>query len=326
MKSHFERLLVVLAVLTACQPMPEPTIKTDISATLSKGVISFKSLQDYEAFLTQTDEEIEAFLRAKHHQGFKSYAGSFLNREFEPIGGKNGEELLIDDDFFSRILNEEGIINIGDWFVRVNLPKEKAFALHQDHLADYPDLVNENLENNHVLEFSTDQEVLYVLAEMDGTTTQESRTEWWCTGADANRHEDNRNISGTNVYQHDTFLRYFRYAIGFTIEVQVKWRYRTANIIFNEWNSIKADNIYMVYNREYDIKCGEGGREWSPDDLRTALTTSATSKYNVDIYRGSKKLSDYRVEAQVFYEIPTSETSSTFVNRNTIQLRIEYTP
>ena len=326
MKSLFLGLLVALTAMAACQQVQEPAMETDIGSTLSKGAITFSSLSDYENFLAKTDEEVYSFLQVKENEGFKSYASSFLNSEFEPIGGKGGDDLLIDDDFFSRILNKDGIIKIGDWFVRVNLSKEKAFALHDENSDDYQDLINENIENNHILEFSTEQEVLYELAEMDGSTTQGIRTEWWCTGADANRHEDNRNISGTNVYQHDTFLRYYRYAIGFTLELQVKWRYRTANIIFNEWNNIDADNIYTVYNREYNIKCGEGGEEWNTSSLRSATRTAETHNYNFTIYRGGKKLSSYRVEAQVFYQIPTSENSSTMVDRNTIPLRIEYAP
>jgi hypothetical protein len=65
------------------------------------------------------------------------------------------------DDYFSFILNEDCIVQIGNYLYKVNTSTEKVYVMHEEFIEDYDYLVAENLENGHIQEYSTDDDVIY---------------------------------------------------------------------------------------------------------------------------------------------------------------------
>ncbi|HAA18725.1 MAG TPA: hypothetical protein DCP28_08145 [Cytophagales bacterium] len=325
MKIVFSGLLVALLVLNACQEPTEPNLDLNQNSPLVNGVLYFENLEDYNQFLSGSIEDMESFFDEREAEGFTSYADAFLTEDFELVEGR-GQEPLIDDPVFSRMVSKESIIKIGPWYLRLNKPEDKVYALHESQFAEHhQDLVNQNTELPNLLIFSTDTEVLEELQGLDGTSTMLGRGELFCDGAPGNSETDNRSVTGaTNAYQFDTFLRYYRYGIGFALYVQVKWRYRTPNDIFNEWDRYNATNIVATYQRSYTVKCGKKpGREWNTVPLTTTPVSSART-YTLDLYRAGNRLSAYRAEARVTYTVPDTPFSNNTIRASTDLLNIRY--
>ena len=326
MKHFCPGVFLALVALIGCQQPPlEPESIEDQAIPIVNGALFFQSVEDYDAFLNKSVEEREEFFEAHGKQGFVSYADAHL-REGLALAEERGDDPLMHDHVFSRMLNEEGVIKIGPWYCRVNAPEEKVFVLHEDHFqGHYADLINQNTEFAHLLVFSTDTEVLEELALMDGNASMAGRGELLCDGAPGNSVSDNNEVDGTSLVRtHETWLRYLRYGIGFTIEHQVKWQYRTNNLLV-KWLPIEAWNVYTVYQREYEVKCGDGpGQEWNEIPLLTNRVTAKKSSYHYDIYRGSKKLSGYRVRVQTYFRVPRWKDDTDFVDESTRSLYIQY--
>jgi hypothetical protein len=69
------------------------------------------------------------------------------------------DDLLGDDDL-AQILNEDWIVQIGDYLYRVNKPTESVYVLPASNVSQYEDLVNENKSNKNIRKFSTEDDVV----------------------------------------------------------------------------------------------------------------------------------------------------------------------
>lgn len=106
------------------------------------GVLAFDTYEDYESLIN--DGEKVAFL-TKHIQGlnFVSFA-------------KANPEAGIVDDFLGAMLNENQVVKIGKWYIKVNMETEKVYASAE--LNAY-NLVMEERETFGVYTFSTSDDV-----------------------------------------------------------------------------------------------------------------------------------------------------------------------
>ena len=306
-----------------CSTSLDPTQTVLETHLVKDGTLQFASSANYDAFLNQSPEELQAFFAARGREGFVSYADAFLSEEPE---GEQKQTFLVEDHIFSRMLNEDAVVKIGPWYLRINAPEGKVFALHADHYPEhYEDLVGQNTSLDKLLVFATTTEVLTELEGLDAASTMAGRGEFFCDGAPNNTDTYNTMVAGTSgIETHSTWLRYLNYGIGFTLEHQVKWRYRTNNNVF-KYAAEDAWNVYTVYQREYEVRCGDfPGQEWNTSELRTSSTYTPNSSYHWDIYRGSRKLSSYRVELTTYFTVPTSHGSSSTVNAATKLMEIAH--
>ncbi|HAA20333.1 MAG TPA: hypothetical protein DCR93_26550 [Cytophagales bacterium] len=287
-------------------------------------VVSFGTIDDYEKVMSSGTEDLQYFIQQQANAGFVSYSAAYLNDDYELVDRTSrNEEPLITDPVMAELVNADGVIRVGDWYFRLNVGEEAVYALHQDHAADYADLVAENLDNEFVLPFSINDEVLTEITFYDGKTTAQARQE--CSGAPGNIITDNRYVSGgLGIRQNDTFLRYYRYGIGFALYVQVKWQYSQNNVL-DPWRAHKAEDVYTRYRVGYEVKCGaRSGVEFPAATLQTTRQTAPKSSYTYDFYRAGKKLSRYRAEAEVFYTTKRCNGCSTNINSSTTQMQIRY--
>jgi hypothetical protein len=79
------------------------------------------------------------------------------------LNSKSGNDSIQEmDDFLGQLLNEDGIIQIGNFIYKVNLQSQKVFVLPATNSSEYQDLVNENKSNKNIRQFTTNDDVIYL--------------------------------------------------------------------------------------------------------------------------------------------------------------------
>jgi hypothetical protein len=183
-------------------------VSTPPEVTTDGKVLSFKSYEDYDKLVSQNDKKTELeFLKKVNKLKFTSYE--------EKKKLLKSENDLVGDVFLSQILNEDLCVEIGDWIFKVNKPVEKVYALSKSHSEMYTDLVNENTSNNHILEFSTEDDVFELLGVVnygkalskDCQSSNENNNSGWTKYAD---FTDVNNMYGNGTDKNYKFSVYLR--------------------------------------------------------------------------------------------------------------------
>lgn len=131
---------------------PDPAVKADFIDKVSKSV-GFNSANENESYLT----------RVKATGRLQYGSDSTINEEIR---------MMIEGSVLGTMINQDGIVQIGDYLFNVNLATQKCYALHQNQAqassdVAYLSLLNEDVSQNYILEFSTDDEVLEKLELMN---------------------------------------------------------------------------------------------------------------------------------------------------------------
>jgi hypothetical protein len=136
----------------------EVSINSQFNVSSNGKMLVFGSVESYEKSIElQSAEKREKFLSDISKLNFKNY---FSVEHSESKSGNDSVQEM--DDFFGQLLNEDGIIQIGDYIYKVNLHSEKVFVLPVSNLAEYQDLVNENKSNDNIRQFTTNDDVIYL--------------------------------------------------------------------------------------------------------------------------------------------------------------------
>lgn len=189
---------------------------------------------------------------------------------------------LIGDDYLASILNEDWIVQIGDYLYRVNIPNEKVFVLPVKHIDQYDQLVEENLKNSNIMVFSTDDDVIELVE--NGMTGQEKSL--FCHDRKARRSYAISDIA----------------TITPAVTMQLESRYYKGGIIF----SLKSKGAYST-NLSYSLKfyfqlencyfkqrCGYSEGPYShPWRTSTSAWSGSQIKEIFKWYQGSKQLKEY---------------------------------
>lgn len=97
------------------------------------------------------DGEFQSFLDQIKNLNYKSYQERILSLN---------ETSLFGDDLLESILNDDMIVQIGDYLYRVDASENKVYVLPAAKASSYADLVNESKTNDNVRKFSFDDEVI----------------------------------------------------------------------------------------------------------------------------------------------------------------------
>lgn len=114
------------------------------------------------------------YLVFESRDNFESYLNEGLDQEenlvkkgnnFIPLAQDNEAKvnLGIDDEFIANLLNKDGIVQIGDWIIKVDLANQKVTALNKENSKYYNDLKIGNPIDNVIIHFSTEDDVLGLL-------------------------------------------------------------------------------------------------------------------------------------------------------------------
>ena len=128
-------------------------------------MLIFKTTASYNKLVNNiTTEEEENFISFAKTQ---NYTSLLENRERSKAMSSGN------DDFFSSLLNEDGVIKIGKFLYRINLETGLVAVLSEANLAEYADLVSMNKKNKNIRIFTTQDDVID-LAESGAESTAKS--------------------------------------------------------------------------------------------------------------------------------------------------------
>lgn len=192
-----------------------PITKSENQFKSDGRMLIFETTQDFQNFVTLSNKETKSsFYKNITLFNHKTYA--------ELLSEKSNENDLINDEDLSIILNNDLIVQIGNYIYRVNKPTEYVYVLHTSNISEYQDLVNENTTNKNIRKFSTEDNVIE-LAESGA----EGYKGLFCGEGGVGSRSDHK-VQGdkpnntTGVY---TTLRHSKYGIYFTIVIETSTNY-----------------------------------------------------------------------------------------------------
>ncbi|MEN9700994.1 MAG: hypothetical protein RIR55_297 [Bacteroidota bacterium] len=133
----------------------EENDKLEFNVSSDGRMLIFKTSKDYKKIIEDTTSR----LRSKFFETVKNMKHTTYS-EYLGLTKNNEDDSLIGDEELAQILNEDWIVQIGDYLYRVNKPTESVYVLASSQIDDYQDLVNENMSNKNIRKFSTSDGVI----------------------------------------------------------------------------------------------------------------------------------------------------------------------
>ena len=180
------------------------------------------------------------------------------------------------DDFLPTILNEDKIVQIGKWIIKVDIQNEKVFVLSEENEKFYNDL-KENINNKNIYVFSTEDDVLDLLEEGVKGTIKDGQLKRWGCSAVGRRNKWKR----YNYFAPETEIqvRYHRAGIYYSL-------FAAAQYYGGQPTGSQATYFSMKINYSYK-KCGNRKGSGNKSISRRLLTNS---KYRYRVYSGGRRL------------------------------------
>jgi hypothetical protein len=255
--------------------------------------LEFSSIDYYESFFSSTNKaKVDFLINYIEEQNFNSLKKSELKKDVK------------EDNFIETILDENQIVKIGKWHIRLNFDSKKVFVCSSENKESYKLVLDENVDSGKVYEFSFEDEVLEYLKDEDSLIQKK----WFkrCKERKAKSKYDKTNIH-----------RIFDYN-GIYIEAELESKYRRYGIYFTlVSNGILASNDFnfdsnielwfYLSNCSYKVRCNYAVNHYTyPTRYPTNMSVSnASSQRKIDAtfrwYAGVQQLKyyDYRVKLRV---------------------------
>jgi len=274
-------------------------------------MLIFKTTEDYEKVVNNPSDEIRTgFL--KEVKTFKHLTYADKISESKSIESDD----LIGDEYLAQILNDDWIVQIGDYLYRVNKPTESVYVLPASNLSEYQDLVNENKSNKNIRKFSTEQDVIE-LAE-SGDAGQKAL---FCNESGIGGKESISNVTpiGNTGFDFWCYNDFNKYGIYYSLAVWVKSSAPNGSYRFY----IQVENLW------YHVRCGNTVGAYSFPWFNESPATKNVHKYQS--YSGSKNLNGVHVKSRGRCEIPNAPQggntyTTLFTDWNRIQQNNPYFP
>lgn len=273
---------------------PAPKFDSALNIATDGRMLIFKTSEDYSKIIDdQNDKDWELFLSKVDKMKHTSYTEALEKN-------KSGEN-LIGDENLSEILNDDWVVQIGDYLYRVNKPNESVFVLPAANISEYDDLIAENKNNPHIRKFSTNEDVIE-LAESGA----EGQKGLFCGDSYANQR--NEFISATIPLSY-----------GMVLIIDMRAKYFAAGIYFNlkafastfaqglSWNDLSSDYPQYVY-QNYGVYLKLDGRRRYKERCKTdtgyhyfSAQGTGASEVTLQSYQGSKGLNKYQLVSNVYF-------------------------
>ncbi len=222
--------------------------------TVVNGRLVFENRRSFEEEISSSPSNNNSVARvAKKHEGFVSMWDYYKNKKaYNTRGRIRSDTLPVLDDYLATILSPEGLIQIGKWIFKINLPEEKCYVLEESNIESYSDLINENV-SNHVRVFPTSETVLDVLAEENSAKISKGL---FCKerGARSDKEADvSYEIKGYDYL-------YIR-------KLKLKHGYQKARVYFSLMSKAVFENYdgraTIIYTYKFKPNCRD--EEWNPN-------------------------------------------------------------
>ncbi len=243
--------------------------------------------QDPETF-EQEMNTIETEQDAEMFEHKFSYYTSYRSKYYQ-INQK--QDTLI-DEALSSVLNSDGVVQIGDWVFKLDMPNEKVYVIgNTDTDGNYQDLVSGNTQNSKILEFSTDDNVIDLLKE--GVKTQsDNRVKFWgwfCRRAGCgSRQQMSKRMLITSNTELQVTSWYRKFGVWFTFSSIARY-HRNNNMppaLFNERGF--SQNVSFRWRVKCTNRRGEGRWTSNPTLYFQLVTGNGGSNALESIYQYRK--------------------------------------
>lgn len=241
-------------------------------------MLIFKTIEDYQKIVENPTESIRFdFISKVSKMKHNTYTEKNENL-------KSNDDSLLGDDYLAQILNEDWIVQIGDYLYRVNKPEEKVYVLPAVNIDQYNDLVNQNKSNPNIRKFSTSDNVIELVEE--GASGEKGLK---CSEDGAGARQAYGDYKLNLQTQISITVGYNKYGIYFPVKI-------TAT---NHVGS--KDKLYIqIENLWYHVRCGNTVGPYSLPWEYPSSTEYASRTYNS--YSGMTPLNGYHIKARARYE------------------------
>jgi hypothetical protein len=284
-------LLFVSAIMfTGCKKDNNPASLTNKQQgkvyTIKEGMVTFKTITGYRNFLdNMTEADRTGFINdVNSNTGFKplSKSAKLAARASTNRLVLTGVDTLDDDiedilesDFLTRLINADGLVQIGDYMFNIDVVNQKCYAMHTYWLGTdssriiYNYLYNGDARNQYIFEFSTEQDVLEELEALGfpryKNDIRQTPNGLFCREAGKRAQKDD----GTEYFQKpNNFYRvkckanYQKAGVYFALYGKIRQQYndclytsRTATDFLCHWNTGLWRSNYASYQWRFKPRC-----------------------------------------------------------------------
>jgi hypothetical protein len=278
--------------------------------------VVFESCEEYEFLIDTLDandkatfvgelESVDYFFSlndaAAFDPGYTIVEGDTILNNYDPLydvsfAKENADS--IDNDFFGEILNPDGVVQIGDFILKINAITGQCYVLEAANIFSFADLISENTGNEAITEYSNDDDVLDILF---GEEEEQQRTgiayRLFCNEGGANDKKDNANeyYSIYGSYQQiklECKVVYQKAAIYFALVS--KMEYMSSNGLWWTTNNFTYDAMTAYYQYKWKPKC----KSEHIQSATSYVSPGDRTTYSVKPYENTKGLNKYDFQFQ----------------------------
>lgn len=262
------------------------------SASVKNGRMVFSDVSNYENIVTNSTSREKVFSNARIEK-FTCLASNSADATVDAS--------LYDSEFLQQVLNKDGIVQIGTWLIKVDMAKKKCFILDEKFSHEYQDLVSENTSNQHIQVYSTEENVLDLLAnnqssELLALNLASAKTTLLCRDRRANEKQTGgyTYINSERTVQLVSVVKYQSSGIYFSLQGKVKAYEYDPFAVYPEtiWKN-KSLRLRLDYDYRLNIRCGES-------------RSGASSVYESDNELNYRAYEHIRALEHYFYTIRSS--------------------
>lgn len=218
-------------------PLSNEEITQNFQISSNGRLLKFKSIEDYMLVVNNPTNDIKRrFLKEVSTFKHVTYA--------EKIANSNGQKTnnLIEDEYLAQILNEDLVVQIGSFLYKVNPESEKVFVISDSSISAYNDLIMENISNNNIRQFSTDDYVIYLAEGWGDIGSTIFCGEDGCGHRDQETEKSNIPVLAGKYFMGSA--TYYKYGIYFSLKAEAI-------------SNTSLVRIYIDYENAWDkVKCG----------------------------------------------------------------------
>jgi hypothetical protein len=318
-KTGYKYLLLLLVIASAaCKKQPD-TNATNSAAknplySIQQGRVAFTSAAAYTQFLEEATPQQKAALaeELQHQPGYTPLSKSANAKQIMLRGAKDSRLVLsgnveLDEEVadilanpvLANMINSDGIVQIGNYAYNIDIATEKCYALHTSWLSGansayyYSLLYNGNANNLYVFEFTTEDEVLHILADNGSPTVKATNTstlaDQRCSGAHAKRRIARRTEQFPN-YNPPDFVKckavYQSLGVYFALFGKIEY---DDGLSGHKWQSLQS-----YYEWQFKPRCSEERVQPNVKDI----IPGDGDKYKKYAWENSRGLAKYKIQFQ----------------------------
>gem|GEM_PF-1795722 len=307
------RILLVSILVSSCSNEFDSAVQNENQKIfihgedifVSKGIVNFRSINSYRDLIENSDFSKKTII-VKSIDEVQNYT-SMKNQYFTSKSSSNSrrlhsleEEMVVTNDFFTTLLNADGMLTIGDYIIKINLGEGICMVLPKKHEDQIDDLKAEDTSNENILVFSVSDDVLDML-EAGSSGTINGRTSLFCGDRRADGKEkikDEEYSDGTAEVDYQVKAKhvYQEAAVYFSLLTELKHmsRFQSAGSL-TPWSQSSTE-IYVEYYFKWKQRCRDGNTE-----DRGSKETLWDNKLNYRPYERTRGLARIQIESRYIY-------------------------